>query len=131
MKSWIVFLWIKICVGYTKNCVVVVIFVAFLWNLVLSKDREREMIIRRHYYVSGRVQGVGFRYRAYYTAQNLGLTGYVVNLSDGRVELEVQGEESLVRDFLGRVEEGSFIHIDGIESFDMELQTSDRGFYID
>ena len=88
------------------------------------------MIIRRHYYVSGRVQGVGFRYRAYYTAQSLGLTGYAVNLSDGRVELEVQGEDSLVRDFFGRVEEGSFIRIDGIESYDMEIKTSDRGFDI-
>lgn len=88
------------------------------------------MIIRRHYYVSGRVQGVGFRYRAYYTAQSLGLTGYAVNLSDGRVELEVQGEESFVRDFLGRVEEGSFIHINGIESYDMEIKTSDRAFEI-
>ncbi|MDD6069451.1 MAG: acylphosphatase, partial [Clostridiales bacterium] len=31
------------------------------------------MMIRKHYYVSGRVQGVGFRYRAYYTAQHYGL----------------------------------------------------------
>lgn len=89
------------------------------------------MIVRKHYYVSGRVQGVGFRYRAYYTAQQLGLTGYAVNLDDGRVELEVQGEASAVRDFLGRIEEGSFIHIDGIESYDMPVQTTDSKFYID
>ncbi len=89
------------------------------------------MIVRKHYYVSGRVQGVGFRYRAYYTANNLGLTGYAINLDDGRVELEVQGEEALVRDFLGTVEEGSFIHIDGIESYDMEVQDLERKFYID
>ena len=89
------------------------------------------MMVRKHYYVSGRVQGVGFRYRAYYTANNLGLTGYAINLEDGRVELEVQGEEALVRDFLGLVEEGSFIHIDGIESYDMEVQDLERKFYID
>ncbi|MGN0155148.1 MAG: acylphosphatase [Lachnospiraceae bacterium] len=89
------------------------------------------MLVRKHYYVSGRVQGVGFRYRAYYTANSLGLTGYAINLDDGRVELEVQGDANLVRDFLGRVEEGSFIHIDAIESYDMEVQTSDRKFYID
>lgn len=88
------------------------------------------MIVRKHYYVSGRVQGVGFRYRAYYTAQQLGLTGYAVNLPDGRVELEVQGEASAVRDFLGRVEEGSFIRIDGIESYDMPVQTKNSMFYI-
>lgn len=88
------------------------------------------MVIRKHYYVSGRVQGVGFRYRAYYTAQTFGLTGYAKNLPDGRVELEVQGEEELVREFLGRVEEGSFIHIEEIESRDMEVQ-EERKFYID
>lgn len=89
------------------------------------------MIVRKHYYVSGRVQGVGFRYRAYYVAKSYGLTGYAVNLDDGRVELEVQGEEALVRDFLGHVEEGRFIHIDGIEGYDMKIQPEERQFYID
>lgn len=85
-------------------------------------------VIRRHYYVSGRVQGVGFRYRAYYTAQHMRLTGYVKNLYDGRVELEVQGEEELVRSFLGEVEEGSFIHIDDIESRDIDVIEDERSF---
>ena len=34
------------------------------------------MMIRRHYWFSGRVQGVGFRYRAYYIAGSLGITGW-------------------------------------------------------
>ena len=33
------------------------------------------MMIRRHYWFSGRVQGVGFRYKAYYIARSLGVTG--------------------------------------------------------
>jgi len=37
--------------------------------------------------VSGRVQGVGFRFFAEHTASNLGIGGYVRNLSDGRVEV--------------------------------------------
>lgn len=89
------------------------------------------MMVRKHYFVSGRVQGVGFRYRAYYTARNLGLSGYAVNLPDGRVELEVQGEQMLVDDFLEKVGEGSFIEIVGVEQNDMEVQTSDSGFFID
>ncbi|MDE6435508.1 MAG: acylphosphatase [Lachnospiraceae bacterium] len=89
------------------------------------------MVIRKHYYVSGRVQGVGFRYRAYYIAQTFGLTGYAKNLPDGRVELEVQGEEELVREFLGRVEEGRFIHIEKIESSDMEVDACGYGFFMD
>ena len=54
------------------------------------------MMIRRHYWFSGRVQGVGFRYRAYYIAGSLGITGWVRNNWDERVEMEAQGtEESL------------------------------------
>lgn len=46
---------------------------------------------RRRYRFYGRVQGVGFRYRARYAASLLGLTGWVANRWDGSVELEAQG----------------------------------------
>lgn len=39
----------------------------------------RENLIRKHYWFSGRVQGVGFRYRACYIASSLGVTGWVRN----------------------------------------------------
>ena len=89
------------------------------------------MVVRKHYYVSGRVQGVGFRYRAYHIAKKFGLTGYAINLDDGRVEMEVQGEEALVDDLLRRMDQGTFIHIDGVESRRMEVDSSERSFYTD
>lgn len=90
------------------------------------------MKIRKHYYVSGRVQGVGFRYRAYYVAKQLGLTGYAINLDDGRVELEVQGERQLVENFLNQVEESStFIYIEDVESYEMKVDMFERKFYMD
>lgn len=49
---------------------------------------------RLHFLVSGRVQGVGFRYHARKEAQALSIAGWVRNLPDGRVELMIQGEES-------------------------------------
>ena len=53
--------------------------------------------IARTYYVSGTVQGVGYRYFAQRVSIRLGLTGYAKNLSDGRVEVYVIGaEEQLV-----------------------------------
>ena len=52
------------------------------------------MKVRKHIYFSGMVQGVGFRYRATYLAQTRELTGWVKNLYDGRVEMEIQGEEN-------------------------------------
>ena len=41
-------------------------------------------MVRKHIFFSGDVQGVGFRYRSFYIAQSLGLTGWVENLWDGR-----------------------------------------------
>ena len=67
-------------------------------------------------FISGDVQGVGFRYRANYAAKSLGLTGFVRNLYDGRVVIEVQGERELIPRFLGEIDAGSFVHIDDIES---------------
>ncbi len=45
----------------------------------------------RRYYVSGAVQGVGYRYFAQRTAERLGVAGYAKNLRDGRVEVYAVG----------------------------------------
>ena len=62
--------------------------------------RKGRVKVRRHIYFSGEVQGVGFRYSASRLARPLGLTGWVRNLWDGRVELEVQGDEAAVAELL-------------------------------
>lgn len=73
-------------------------------------------MVRKHMYISGRVQGVGFRYSAYYAAQSLGLTGWVRNLYDGRVEMEVQGEDYVIERMLSQLNKGHFIRIEEIEA---------------
>ena len=50
------------------------------------------MRVARRYVVSGRVQGVGFRYFTQDTALHEGVTGWVRNLPDGRVEALVEGD---------------------------------------
>lgn len=49
-------------------------------------------------FVSGKVQGVFYRRESVEQAKALGLTGYVKNLSDGRVEVMICGEEDRIRD---------------------------------
>ncbi|MFH1354805.1 MAG: acylphosphatase [Candidatus Omnitrophota bacterium] len=57
-----------------------------------------------HVYYSGRVQGVGFRFTAENTAVELGVTGWVKNLRDGRVEVVAEAEEQILEDFLERIQ---------------------------
>ena len=86
------------------------------------------MIERRHYYISGSVQGVGFRYRAKYAARGLGITGYVKNLYDGRVEMEVQGERDSISRMFAEISAGHFIHIEDMEMRMMPVDEEERDF---
>lgn len=54
---------------------------------------------------SGRVQGVGFRYTTLQLAREFDVGGYVQNLPDGRVRIEVEGNAQEVNDFIGAIEE--------------------------
>jgi acylphosphatase len=57
------------------------------------------MVAKRVFY-EGRVQGVGFRYIVRNLATGYEVVGWVKNLIDGRVELEVQGNADEVDEFL-------------------------------
>ena len=56
--------------------------------------------------VSGRVQGVGYRYFAAHAAHRLGVKGTVRNLPDGEVEAIAEGEEALLQEFLDELRRG-------------------------
>ena len=87
------------------------------------------MQIRKHMIFSGEVQGVGFRYRAFMYAQELGLTGWVINLDDGRVEMEVQGERKQLSRLTDRLRESRWIRILDIEEQSIPV-IKERGFQI-
>ncbi|MBQ8949603.1 MAG: acylphosphatase [Eubacterium sp.] len=88
------------------------------------------MIERRHYIISGSVQGVGFRYRALYAARGLGITGFVKNRYDGKVEMEVQGDRDSISRMLAEIDAGSFIHIEDMEVKNIPLDEEERDFKV-
>ena len=72
-------------------------------------------MVRRHIFFYGRVQGVGFRWHAVSKARLLGLTGWVRNLSDGSVEMEVQGTSQQINLLLQKLYESPYIQIEDID----------------
>ena len=69
---------------------------------------------RAHAFYSGRVQGVGFRYTAEGIAQRLGLTGWVKNLQDGRVELVCEGPKEKIDAFFSELDGSLGRHIKNV-----------------
>ena len=87
-------------------------------------------IIRKHMKISGRVQGVGFRFRASHVARELGITGWVRNEWDGTVELEVQGTQEQIHRLLTMINQGSYINIEGIDTKEIPLEQNEYGFHV-
>ena len=87
-----------------------------------------ESKIRKHIYFYDRVQGVGFRYYAVQKANQLGLTGWVRNLSDGSVEMEVEGQEPLIDQLLIFLQNRTYIWIENIKVKTIPLK-NENGFF--
>ena len=83
--------------------------------------------VRKHIFFYGRVQGVGFRYYAVQKANQLGLTGWVKNLYDGSVEMEVEGQEELIDQLIILLQNRTYIWIERIDAKKIPLQ-QDRSF---
>lgn len=81
---------------------------------------------RKHLTFTGRVQGVGFRYRAHSIASSLGLTGFVRNQYNGTVEAEVQGEADVIDQFVERLKNSSYIRIEHVAEYDLPLRPETR-----
>lgn len=86
------------------------------------------MVKRRHYIFHGRVQGVGFRITTYQKAIQLGLTGWVKNLSNGNVEACFQGEEVYIEDLVRYMQTIRYIYIDYIDEEDVDVLSHEKSF---
>ena len=64
---------------------------------------------------------MGFRYSALCLTKELQLTGWVKNLTDGRVEAELQGQAELVDSFVERISQRGRIVVEFVEEEEREL----------
>ena len=80
--------------------------------------------------IEGQVQGVGFRYRARYAAQSLGLTGWVENEDDGSVTLEVQGDPALFLKLFALIQRSDYIQITSLRQRDLAPDPWERDFRV-
>lgn len=86
--------------------------------------------VRRHYRIYGRVQGVGFRYRAKYAAQSLNLTGWVENETDGSVKMEVQGQPEQIDQMFPLILRGGYVHITNMRVREISVDPWEKNFGI-
>jgi acylphosphatase len=65
-----------------------------------------QILLRKHIWVTGRVQGVGFRAFTQYVASSLEITGWVRNMNYDQVEIMAEGEEQPMLQFIQAVKNG-------------------------
>ncbi|MEA3281591.1 MAG: acylphosphatase [Euryarchaeota archaeon] len=77
-----------------------------------------------HIIITGRVQGVGFRYFTVRCANDLGLCGWVRNLPDGSVETAIQGADEKIEEMIGLLKQGpGAANVSGLEMEEIESES--------
>lgn len=79
--------------------------------------------IRKHLKITGRVQGVGYRYFTRQNAEQLNLKGWVKNMPDGSVETVLSGRSDDVEEMIERLWKGPYsARVKNIEQLEMETE---------
>jgi len=85
----------------------------------------------RRYFVSGTVQGVGFRYFTQHAARKLRLSGYVKNLADGRVEVFATGTAAQHEELRGALRRGpAFANVSEVQEEAAELDAQFENSFV-
>lgn len=90
---------------------------------------DTQDLCRVHVWIAGRVQGVFFRSTMREQARAMGLTGWVRNAADGRVEAEIQGPPARVADMVEACRKGPpAARVQDVEVRDIPVVRNERGF---
>jgi len=82
-------------------------------------------MVQSHIFYSGTVQGVGFRFTTQRLANELNLTGWVRNLSDGRVEILAEGSKEKTQELIDQLDK---YFASDIESREIDFISRQDGF---
>ncbi len=83
-----------------------------------------------HFFYSGRVQGIGFRYTVLDIARQQKIGGWVKNLDDSRVEVVAEAEEDVLNDFLNQINQQFFRYIQDVNTEWLPASGEFRDFQI-
>jgi acylphosphatase len=89
------------------------------------------MRVARKFLITGRVQGVGFRYFTQRVASQHGIAGWVRNTPDGRVEINAGGDVEAMRQFEREISTGpAGAHVDHIDTIEISAERPTSEFMI-
>jgi acylphosphatase len=98
----------------------------------VDRDDDRQAGVRgARWLISGRVQGVGFRFHVWQAARRHGVRGEVRNLRDGTVEVRAEGTASTLKGLLQEVSRGpSGARVDRVETYELDARDCFSAFEI-
>lgn len=112
---------------------------SFWKNIFGSPEEDSEVVptanlenaVRKAGRAEGRVQGVGFRFFVQSSAKALGVTGWVKNMSDGSVTMELQGDAATIERLIAKIKRGNeWIKVTNFEEGDLPVVEGENKFAI-
>ncbi len=92
------------------------------------ENGSEKNMIRKHFVFHGRVQGVGFRYRARQAAETCGCTGWVINEYDGSVTMELQGTEEQIDLVLQEIRQWKYVQVERMDVKQIPVEPGEKRF---
>ena len=109
------------------------------WNKIFGGGEDAELVetvklengVRKAGRAEGRVQGVGFRFFVQSNAKAMGVTGWVKNMSDGSVTMELQGSAQILGQLIDQIKQGrGRIKVNALELADLPVVEGEDRFAI-
>ena len=110
-----------------------------IWGKIFGGGEDAEPVepvnlenaVRKAGRAEGRVQGVGFRFFVQSNAKAFGVTGWVKNMSDGSVTMELQGEAAIVERLIAKIKRGNdWIKVTNFTESDLPVVEGENKFAI-